>query len=786
MLSDQKILLAGLLDDERRTIESALIRSGFNTEHIFWGEPLPKEVFACVIVDLGRGEYREASQLLKNPALSQASCITLVDQSNAHARLIAMTMGTDDIIYKPVHLRELIAKVSILIDKYLDRNLGTSTYLEDDIDLLQRLQDYASRGLTGSVSFFGNGYRTEISFEQGLIVGVRNGRKTGSSAITSVWRTLPCQVEYLGDQITRDIDPPLETSKAIAQIADTVQTWHSISNPSPTLNTVCTINWAVYGSYENELPRQVRRIAQLFDGNRSLGEILDAVALDDRLLIKILSKLAVDGILKVYDAAVKDVPLDAWVKQNLKSDDMRSKQASVLFQRQEEVTPMIQLAPLVQVEQPIEVSAASTIVLDQDSEDEYEEEDASEDDDESLYDDETFKDNEYVGEEFVENGPTPSVIMYAGDLEASAAAASANFLHQVADSPEEKLEQAIIEMCRSGELAQLEPDEDRPVDPEELRLHLDMLEEVETCTTVVRGDVYDEEGFEEDGFVPTSVVHELYPNEHSEIVSMGSVPILKPIEQDDKKSSLLESESKKSCANATNHQNACLTDGGVSEDEVKTDARGMRREAGNSRARHDSGAYVDGADDEDEDDGDDFDDRASDLNKARGILDAFSRINPSNDSKRGYVEVHGDKPLSRNRIVESASYTRGNEADTLRSRCNVERGETDVMKRVIDGDDVSEDHGKGSKGFRESPDRSKEAGVKSKRSVPKFPTPEEWEAMKQERIREASIRRQRKITIILVIIIIGLLSFFFWMFLREPTSTTSHVKATEVSNRAVQ
>jgi len=789
MLSDQKILLAGLPDDERRTIESALIRSGFNTEHIYWGENLPDEVFACVIVDLGRSEYREASQLLKNPALSQASCITLLDQKNAHARLIAMTMGTDDIIYKPVHLRELIAKVSILIDKYLDRNLGTSTYLEDDIDLLQRLQDYASHGVTGSISFTGNGFCTVISFENGMIVGVQNGRKTGMTAITSVWRTLPGQVEFLGNHVTRDLDVPFDTSKAIAQIADTVQTWQSISSPAPGLNTICNINWAIYGEHEAGLPRQVRRIAQLFDGNRSLGEILDAVALDDRLLIKILAKLAQDGILKAQNAVVKEVPLDAWVKQNLKSDEMRSKPAMTSLQRQEEVTPRIQIevpAPVAsRVAEQAQLNANSRSYEDEAYDEEEDEYDEAYDEEEDEYDEEEYADNEYAGEGFAENEPTPSVILYAGDLDKSAAEASARFERlAAAESPEEKLEQTIIEMCKSGDLAQLEPIENIPVDPEALEEHIAALPEAKTRTMTVREDVQCRDDDEAEAYSYQNQVNSPKIDSQHVIVSMGSVPILKTVAQDVQnaevnalnKSSFDESANK--LDNLPTPREAKEDEEFEEDEETELDEETEDEENVDGTSEHDSGEYDDEEDDEEEDSDDE---EKYDFDKTRGILDAFSRINPSNDPKSSYSEKYSHG----NRVVEASSYTRGDKANTLRSIGNVERGNTDVMRgKVLDDED--DDHlyedgeggaGEEREGLGSEPEVIKKE-EKPKRSVPKFPTPEEWEELKLQSIKEASLRKQRKISMVLLVIIVILLIFFLWLFLRHPKPTaTQGVKA---------
>ena len=669
MLSDQKILLAGLNNDERRFIESVLIRSGFDIYHIQWHDALPEEEFACVIINLERDAYHSASALLKNPRFGQCGCIMLLNASDEHSRLIAMTLGTDDIVYKPVHLRELIAKVSILIDKYLDRRLGMSTCLEDDIDLLQRLQDHAARKFSGTICFSGNLHRVLFTFKQGALIGANSGKKAGLNAITAVWRTIPAQISIKIDELAEcNIEPAFETSRAISHITDTIQTWQKMFVQPHTLQTVCSIDWRLYAQFEATLPRQVRRIIQLFDGIRTIDDIFDAVNLDDRLLVKILFKLAQDGILRIENGEQGEVPLDQWVNQNLRSGRQR-----------------VSVPPERSFEGMVAESAQSQAP------------------DIELEVDE---------EEFDEIEPTPSVILYAKDLRQGTPAPSENELPALKSlNPEERLERNLIEMCRDGALAQLDLFEPDPVDPEELERHTAQMASVITAETRIRDDM-----------VIGASSNEMARVEEKRVKS--SVDTLK--------------------------------------DEIFSSAAALN---GHAAGSHEEDGY--GEEDEFEDEYEEYEDdeyydtRSVELN-ARGILEAFSRINPGSED-----EQH--EPVAVKRADQF-------EAKPDLGQGAVRREDGYEATGALEEDGAFEEESF-SDDFVEAAEA--ELSIQETSSLKKFPTPDEWQRLKLERVKRISERRNRLIQMGLLLAIVIIVGMTLFALLSEKEVSPDEAPAVE-------
>ncbi len=483
MLTDQKILLAGFTSDKSCLIESTLCRAGFSVCHIGWRDPIPEENIACVILNLINGEFDSASNLLRQSPLVQAGCISVLPASNDHARLLAMTMGTDDIVYEPLHYKELIAKVSILIDKYLDRRVGTNTFINDDIDLVQRFQDLSTSRYTGTMKLSGRDGRTAcIGFDHGNIVHACVGSRSGSQAVASLWRVIPAQMALTSESVTPNIAPPLEVIRAASSITATIQTFQRISKPAPTLSSVCSVDWHLYKMSAARLPRQVRDLMPIFDGSNTMEQLLDSVPIDEQLLVKIFAKLARENILMFSNATTDALQLEQWVNSGPQS------YASL---------PPVPV-PSSLADAMASTDGASVVAQKKASEGES----ASHARETSISSDRGISLTELSSKDLE---PSSDSLLLAEELDA---------LHDIGNTPsiEEKLQDEIISLCKSGELFKVtQPEVAMPTNDAELRHHLNHLDRVQETdvsvpsVTLYRSDTQPTIEVDEEEDEPTKV-----------------------------------------------------------------------------------------------------------------------------------------------------------------------------------------------------------------------------------------------------------------------------------------
>jgi len=327
VLAEHVTLLAGCRDDERKLLEAALNHVGLDVIYCQYDEAWEStRAVACVVMDLSNREFDAALRLLQSPALARSEKLAFLAPDNPHGRLLATTMGIDDVVIKPLRLREIITKISLLAERYQERMVGLSAFFNDEIDFIQRLQDLAVMRFSGAMLLNGRGHKATICFEHGAIVGIDFGKRRNQAAIGSLWRLLPathCLVPEAARPDWMQRKPlRLEAAEAVASFVESAEVFRKIFSGQDRLEEVLTVNWSAYAKISDSLPKQVRRIVQMFDGVRNLEDILDAVNFDEVLLLQILQKLCHKQILTQSGNESEDeVALGAWVSSFLSQSE---------------------------------------------------------------------------------------------------------------------------------------------------------------------------------------------------------------------------------------------------------------------------------------------------------------------------------------------------------------------------------------------------------------------------------------------------------------------------------
>jgi len=327
VLAEHVTLLAGCQDDERKLLEAALSHVGLDVIHCQYdGAWESTRAVACVVMDLSNREYDAALRLLQSPALARAEKLAFLPPDNPHSRLLATTMGIDDVVIKPLRLREIITKISLLVARSQERMVGLSAFFNDEIDFIQRLQDLAVMRFSGAMLLNGRGHKATICFEHGAIIGIDFGKRRNQAAIGSLWRLLPathCLVPEAARPDWMQRKPlRLEVAEAVAGFVESAEVFRKIFTGQDRLEEVLTVNWSAYARISDSLPKQVRRIVQMFDGARNLEDILNAVNFDEVLLLQILQKLCSKQLLIQGGSEPEDeVALGAWVSSFLSQSD---------------------------------------------------------------------------------------------------------------------------------------------------------------------------------------------------------------------------------------------------------------------------------------------------------------------------------------------------------------------------------------------------------------------------------------------------------------------------------
>lgn len=330
-----------LVDDDSKTLrvlEVSLKKAGFSVTTATTGRDalLRIETSApdIVISETRLPEldgFALVKRLRERPEWQQIPVIFLAAQNNKEDRIKSLEIGVEDFLTKPYYLKEVVERVRLLIAKRQrssiednKRELKTkfSGSLEDMavVDLIQTIE--VSRK-SGVIHLRGpEGRRAAIYFRGGKVIDAEVGRLTGEDAVYRllVWGEGEFELEF--KNIRRRDVIEVNSQALLLEGMRRVDEWGRLSEQLPPLDTVFEVDFKLLSDRLSEIPDEVNGILRLFDGRRSVMQVVDDSPFSDLEALNIISKLFFEGI--AYSAGVVAAPLpDEPVKltDNLSDDE---------------------------------------------------------------------------------------------------------------------------------------------------------------------------------------------------------------------------------------------------------------------------------------------------------------------------------------------------------------------------------------------------------------------------------------------------------------------------------
>jgi DNA-binding response OmpR family regulator len=244
--------------------------------------------------------------------------VFLTSQKSVEDKIRGLELGVEDYLTKPIFVRELIARVNLLIarrthDSFATRHTtGGRTRFSGSIqdmavvDLLQTFEVSRKSGIVHlkTATQFGHVY-----FREGKIVDADMGRLRGEEAIyrALIWNEAEFEVEF--SNVKNDDIMETSTQGILMEGMRRVDEWGRLMEQLPPLSTIFEIDHAQLLERLNEIPDELNGILRLFDGKRSLMRVVDESPFEDLSTLSTISKLYFEGLLlPVADAT--DVAVD--------------------------------------------------------------------------------------------------------------------------------------------------------------------------------------------------------------------------------------------------------------------------------------------------------------------------------------------------------------------------------------------------------------------------------------------------------------------------------------------
>lgn len=328
-LAKQQLLLVDADPRSVRVLEVSLKKAGFSVTTASDGQDALAKI-AFSVPDLVLSDtrlprldgYELVRKLKDDPEHANIPVVFLTSQKSIEDKIRGLELGVEDYLTKPIFVRELIARVNLLLARRTQQSLATTTPgsrrtrlsgdLEDMgvVDLLQTFEV----GRKSGVARIENGdMAAVIYFRDGKVVDAELGRLLGEEAVyrSLIWSTGTFEVEFC--PVDRKDIIPTSTQGLLMEGMRRLDEWGRLLEQLPPLETIFEVDHEQLVDRLNEIPDELNGILRLFGGRSTLMDVIDNSPFEDLSTLSTITKLYFEGLLVPREEPIEPVVEDVVV-----------------------------------------------------------------------------------------------------------------------------------------------------------------------------------------------------------------------------------------------------------------------------------------------------------------------------------------------------------------------------------------------------------------------------------------------------------------------------------------
>lgn len=325
-MAKKQLLLVDADPRSVRVLEVSLKKSGYSVTTASDGaDALAKIDFSApdlILSDtrLPRLDGYELVRRMKDrPEHAHIPVVFLTSQKSIEDKIRGLELGVEDYLTKPIFVRELIARVNLLLARRTQERMATAMPMSrrtrlsgslEDMGVVDLLQTFEISRKTG-VGKIANGKReARIYFRDGKVVDAELGRLRGEEAVyrALIWTAGTFEVEFC--PIDREDIIPTSTQGLLMEGMRRVDEWGRLLEQLPPLATIFEVDHEQLVERLNEIPDDLNGILRLFDGKRTLLDVIDDSPFEDLSTLSTITKLFFEGLLVISQNAPPPPPED--------------------------------------------------------------------------------------------------------------------------------------------------------------------------------------------------------------------------------------------------------------------------------------------------------------------------------------------------------------------------------------------------------------------------------------------------------------------------------------------
>ncbi|MBL8918425.1 MAG: response regulator [Myxococcaceae bacterium] len=285
----------------RAVLEVALARDGFDVWSVATAEQgldvLRRGRTPDVIVlesDLGNDDgFSFCAELKGNPRTTGVPVVLLARRDDKNVGNLAEVVGVDEAIQKPAFARDVASLVRFELVRHRSRVGQSLRFSERSLPAAHLLRALLTSTRSGTFSL-ADGLAT-ISFQEGVIVQATFGERWGVDAVV---RALALTFGDYSVQLgpVRPTGFHCSLRDVVSLVLPRLAHWSALSMRSLPLDAVLAVDFARLAQSLPTMPDDVNRLVQLFDGRRSVRQVLFDSPFDEVLTLEVSTRLYLMGV----------------------------------------------------------------------------------------------------------------------------------------------------------------------------------------------------------------------------------------------------------------------------------------------------------------------------------------------------------------------------------------------------------------------------------------------------------------------------------------------------------
>jgi len=240
---------------------------------------------------------------------SEIPFIFLTAEAAIENKIRGLELGVDDYLTKPIYIKEIVTRINILLQKrqrvrFEERRDGRTRFTGrvQDMPVVDVIQTIEISRKSGVIQFVGErGRQAAIYFRDGRVIDAEAGALQGEDAVFRLLTWNEGEFEVVFRTVRRREVITMSSQGLLMEGMRRLDEWSRLFEQLPPLTHRFEVDTVELAARLGDVPDDNNRILRLFDGKRTLLEVIDASDVGDLECLQAISRLYFEELLVDLD-----------------------------------------------------------------------------------------------------------------------------------------------------------------------------------------------------------------------------------------------------------------------------------------------------------------------------------------------------------------------------------------------------------------------------------------------------------------------------------------------------